>query len=323
MSLNRADTRSVGCPYALTDDQRLAFERDGFLILRGQLPSAVLDRLEATFTRAVDTLAKRWRDAGLITQTYRDLPLGERYLRILRDGGEKIPMHGAWRRILVSRPVFELWQRPELLGPMRSLIGDELYAHGIWSGRPRDPLRGRLRVHWHQDAHYYKNWAAADGRLISVWIPLVPVDETNSCMQYVAGSHQAGWIEPTLTATGEFAIADTDVDPDRVRTAVMDPGDVVLFADTTLHQATRHRAERIRWSIDIRFGQATPGVVGKTPRGYRCFSAEDPAQVEDFATWAARYDYHPSDLAREITQIEVIDPDVLAPLWSVPDIDVF
>ncbi|MBV9450230.1 MAG: phytanoyl-CoA dioxygenase family protein [Streptosporangiaceae bacterium] len=318
MSLN-----GTSAPYALTDDQHAAFERDGFLVVRGLMPPAVLDRIAGVFSDAVDTLALRWRDRGLITDTYAGLPLTERYLRILRDGGNQLRVHGAWRRILVSRPVFELWQRPELLGPARSLIGDELYALQAWNGRPRDPLGRTLPVGWHQDAHYYKNWGDAHGPLISVWIPLVPVDESSSCMQYVGGSHRRGRIEPSLTPTGEFVVAETEVDAPRICSAVMDPGDVVFFTDTTLHRSTPNTSDRVRWSIDIRFGRPSPGVIGSTPRGYYCFSAEDPSRVEDFDSWAARYQYMPEELAKEMTIADNVDPALMAALLRVPDVDVF
>jgi hypothetical protein len=289
-------------PYALTDDQRGRFARDGHLLLPGLLPAAVLDGLRSSFSRVVDQLAARWHDSGLIPDTFPDLPFDERYLRLVRSSPVRVP--AAWRRVLVSRPVYDLWRRPELLGAVRSVLGDEIYAHGVWNGRPRDPCGRTQQVSWHQDAYYYKGWDPAVGPLLSVWIPLVPVDEQRACMQFVTGSHTSGWLPRIRLDNGEYGTDTGELDGAAVYTARMEPGDVVVFTDTTLHRSTPNVSDRVRWSIDIRFGRTVPGVVDNAPRGYRCFSAADPGAVESFETWARRYRYEPEELLVELTNFE-------------------
>ncbi len=45
----------------------------------------------------------------------------------------------SWRRMLVSREIYDVWQYPPLIGIIRQLLGDELYASSIRNGRPRGP----------------------------------------------------------------------------------------------------------------------------------------------------------------------------------------
>jgi ectoine hydroxylase-related dioxygenase (phytanoyl-CoA dioxygenase family) len=306
-------TRSGSHPFALTADQRAAFEEQGFLVLRDQLPADALDALRRAFTVAVDRQVRAWHAAGALDDLHEDLDFDARFRRVHEVFDRRVP--GSWRKILVTPETYGMWQRPELLGPVRSLLGDEVQAHGIWNGRPRMPGDHAQQVTWHQDAHYYRDWGPTDSPLVSAWMPLVPVDETSSCLQFVVGSHRLGRVERLRAQTGHFTVSDEVLAGREVCTAAMEPGDVVLFSDTTLHQSTRNESQRIRWSLDIRFCAATPALVAKSPRGYRCCST-DPAQVEPFETWAARYDYNPAELVDELENFAGLDADALRDLLA-------
>jgi hypothetical protein len=293
--------RTPATAFALTDDERATFERQGYLVLRGRIPLDTVDELFGVFSRTVDELATRWHRRGLISDVLADYPLDERYLGLLAN--DNVPVPSAWRRILVSETVFGLWQLPGLLGAVRSLLGEEVHAHGVWNGRPRDPFGRSQQVSWHQDAYYYRDWSAADGPLISAWIPLVEVDETSACLQFVTGSHERGWIPRQRLANGEYGSADTGADED-VFTARMQPGDVVLFTDTTLHQSAPNLSDHVRWSIDIRFARADSAAAARDRRGYRCASVAEPSSVLDFDQWQAQYRYEPEELLDELTNFE-------------------
>jgi phytanoyl-CoA hydroxylase len=293
-------------PFALSEDQMRVFEDQGFLVLRGQLPDEVLSALDQAFTVAIDRFAQVWHAAGLVDDLAPDLPFDPRLRTLHAQFDESVP--SAWRKILVTREVYGLWRRPEILGPVRSLVGDEVYAHGIWNGRPRLPDEHTAQVLWHQDAHYYRGWDATDGRLVSVWMPLVPVDRQSSCLEFAAGSHRLGRVDRHRAPNGLFTVSDQVLEGRPVVPAEMAPGDIVLFTDTTLHQSTRNVSGRIRWSLDIRFAEATPQLLAKDARGYRCHSATDPGQVESFEVWAERYDYEPEVLVDELENFAGLDP---------------
>jgi len=72
----------------------------------------------------------------------------------------------------------------------------------------------------------------------------------------------------------------------------MDPGDALIFGPLMAHRALENRGERVRWSIDVRFCAATdPKATQRPERGYLCYSSADPAQVESYEDWEAKYDY--------------------------------
>lgn len=292
-------------PHALTPDELAAYDRDGFLVLRHVVPPGVIADLRDVFAATVDRLAAQWHAEGFVADPCESLPFDTRFAALREQLPARFPT--SWRKALVSPTVYALWQRPELLGPMRSLLGDELYAHGVWNGRPREPNNPIQKVLWHQDAHYYRDWDPADGKLVSVWVPLVPVDEQSACLAMAVGSHGKGRFERLRGANRLFTVPDRDLEGYEQRAIAMDPGDVLMFTDTTLHQSLDNTSDHVRWSIDIRFGQATPGIIDKTPRGYVCFSAGDPSRVEPIETWTDRYDYDKVGLDAEI---EDLDTDV-------------
>lgn len=275
----------------LTGEEVAAYERDGFLIRRGVIDKETLDGLQRVFEDAVDRLADSWIDAGVIADAAKDAPFDQRW-NLLRS---QLPaMYAtAWRRILVSPEVYALWQHPALLETAHALVGDDLIAHAVWNGRPRDSHGlDTQRIHWHQDAHYYKQWDQADGKLMSAWLPLVPVDATVGCLEMAPGSHQQGLVPQVPSVNGLRTVPDEFIPADPL-IAEMEPGDVLFFTDLTLHHALDNTGGRVRWSIDIRYGEATEPVVRKSGRGYLIGR-------ESFEDWKAKYQYSLVELGEEL-----------------------
>jgi hypothetical protein len=278
-------------PTGLTAEQIQSFEDQGFLLLRGVLPPSALEPIKGVFEKTVDEQANQWFAEGKIHDKCENLSFETRYAGLR----EQLPhtFSNSWKRILVSRELYELWQQPELIALMRSLIGDEIYAHGTWNGRPRAPKQPVATIDWHQDAHYYPHFEMTDQPLISVWMPLVPVDETAGCLQVIPQSHKLGPLRAVrLPRNNLVGVADEDIDHLTPYSCIMEPGDVLLFQALTVHRALENNADYVRWSIDIRYCDASnEQAVSKAGRGYYCFSTSDPSRVQSFETWAAQYDY--------------------------------
>jgi phytanoyl-CoA hydroxylase len=281
----------------LTASERGDFERDGYLIRRGVLTTETLNGIRTVFAAAVERLASAWRADGLIQDAAEAADFDHRWALLREQLPARYPT--AWRRILASPEVYALWQNPVLVDVAAELLGDELMAHSVWNGRPRDAANPETqRIDWHQDAHYYKAWDPGDGGLLSTWMPLVPVDAETGCLQVSPGSHKLGLLPQVRGANGLRTVPDDHI-PIRPVTLVMEPGDVLYFTDLTLHRALDNTSDRVRWSIDIRFGEHTPAIASKSGRGYVCRSV-DPNRVEDYGTWIARYSYDLAGLAEEL-----------------------
>src|SRR6185503_17690599 len=98
----------------LTQRQIDRFHDEGFLIVRGVMKPESLLPLQHSFERAVDKQANEWFAKGMIKDKCERLGFPNRYSALR----EQLPAthSNSWRRILVSRALYDIWQHPALLG---------------------------------------------------------------------------------------------------------------------------------------------------------------------------------------------------------------
>lgn len=107
-------------------------------------------------------------------------------------------------------------------------------------------------VGWHQDYHYWQ--CATPAEMLTAWVALVDVDETNGCMEVVPGSHQQG-----LLPEGDFFEQDLDKlsqrieavtgQPFRARPLVLRAGQVSFHHCLTIHGSRPNLSDAPRLSI--------------------------------------------------------------------------
>jgi hypothetical protein len=146
----------------------------------------------------------------------------------------------------------------ELVGRLMSTDLPGWYAQG--SGIRMDhPGEDRFLSPWHQE--YPSHLNSLD--LLTLWIPLVPVDETVGSVIFCPGSQREGllpvYLDDPLNANrnGSQAteVADLDRYLARYPETSMDttPGDVVALHGLTLHRSRPNRSDRTRWSMQLRY----------------------------------------------------------------------
>jgi ectoine hydroxylase-related dioxygenase (phytanoyl-CoA dioxygenase family) len=69
----------------------------------------------------------------------------------------------------------------QLLGPSAELV----FEHAMLK-----PAQIGAETPWHQDEAFYPIYT--DYRSVTIWMPLQPVDSSNGCMEFIAGSHMQG-----------------------------------------------------------------------------------------------------------------------------------
>jgi ectoine hydroxylase-related dioxygenase (phytanoyl-CoA dioxygenase family) len=67
----------------------------------------------------------------------------------------------------------------QLLGPSAELV----FEHAMLK-----PARIGAETPWHQDEAFYPIYS--NHQTITIWMPLQPVDRSNGCMEFIAGSHK-------------------------------------------------------------------------------------------------------------------------------------
>ncbi|HWB20031.1 MAG TPA: phytanoyl-CoA dioxygenase family protein [Phycisphaerales bacterium] len=156
---------------------------------------------------------------------------------------------------------FALATHPSVWNLVKRLMNTELpglYAQG--SGIRMDhPDEDQYLSPWHQE--YPSHLCSLD--MLTLWIPLVEVDETVGSVIFAPGSHKEGLLkvhlDDPLNTNHNGAKATAIVDLNKYlakypQTSVdTKPGDVVALHGLTLHASRPNRSQRTRWSVQLRY----------------------------------------------------------------------
>ena len=108
------------------------------------------------------------------------------------------------------------------------------------------------RTAWHQDVRY---WCFDLPELVSVWVPLVAEHAGNGVLQFLPGSHRwsldRGRLDAQLFLRED--LADNQALISKAVGHALDPGDVLFFHCRTLHAASANTAEQIKLSLVYTF----------------------------------------------------------------------
>ena len=237
---------------SLTDEEVLAFQRDGYVILRGLFSPD-----------EVAPLSQAWND---------DPEVGGGQTQYLDSRGRTVRM-ATWTELGDSLlGVFPRIAR--LVGAASRLLGDEPVYH--WHSKlvckaPHDPSH----IDWHQGYGAWYDDGCLFPDLISCSVAVTECTLLNGAMQLVRGSHRLGRIEHVVANETLMAA------PDRMEQIVarlevvdclMEPGDTILFHANTLHASRENHSERPRILLHIHYNAASnaPYVVeGQEHHRYR------------------------------------------------------
>lgn len=239
--------------HPLTTEQMLQWENDGYLLLKNVIPEPTLNGVRDRFACVVEDIIRQLKEQGTVEDEGTDLPFETRLLKV---AGEHANRFGrSWRGQIATSEIFDLHYAGPLVDAIGQLTGTDVIGHPVFNARPKLPGQQLTVVPWHQDSGYFGK-VSEESLIPTAWIPLVPVDETNGCLQVVAGSHKLGVVNHhTENREGKFLeVLDELVDDDRIVTCPMEMGDALVFHNLTLHRSIPHTTSQIiRWAIDIRY----------------------------------------------------------------------
>jgi len=141
---------------------------------------------------------------------------------------------------------------------MELLLGGEVY-HYHSKMIMKDAKVGGAWT-WHQDYGYWYQNGCLFPHMASLFIAVDPCTRENGCLQVIAGSHECGRMDHTLT--GDQAGADKErVDELLARLPLeyveMAPGDGLFFHGNLLHRSDQNRSDHPRWSMICCYNAAT------------------------------------------------------------------
>lgn len=213
----------------LTSDQRLAYERDGFVMVRG-----LFDAEEST----------------LLQQAMETDPQVRANLYNRFDASGKATKMVTWNQ--PGDSVYGLAARSHrIVDTMEDLLGGEVY-HYHSKLTAKEPFEGGA-WEWHQDYGYWYNNGCLFPLMASVMVALDKCTKENGCLQVLRGSHHMGRIDHGLMEGQQVG-----ADPQRLEHALkkmevvyaeMEPGDGLFFHCNTLHRSDQNRSPNRRWTV--------------------------------------------------------------------------
>lgn len=217
-----------------------AFQKDGFLILRGFADPRAWSEIRAA---AEEDLAR----ANPPVEYEADVRYPGAPASLQSEGGRTVRrLLRAWDR----HPVFRDWGRSRALGGvLRALLGPRpllVQAHHncVMTKQPRFSSD----TGWHQDIRY---WSFTKPGLVTAWLALTEEHPDNGCLRLLPGSHLEPLAADMLDA-GKFLRTDHPRVQEWLRQEVparLEPGDVLLFDARTFHAASRNRTGVTKLSL--------------------------------------------------------------------------
>lgn len=171
--------------------------------------------------------------------------------------------------------VWDLLNHPNIVGPMRDLLGQDVIGWGahFFCKMPGDGKR----VDWHQDCSY---WPLTPTKAITAWLAIDDADLENGCMEVFAGSHTYGLIDfETSDSTAHNVLDQTVRNPEQYGRLLATPlaaGQMSVHSDLLLHGSLPNNSNRRRCGLTLRYCPAdVHAYLGWNQKGVIASGAAD------------------------------------------------
>ena len=274
----------------VTPEQRESYLSEGYLHLQGVIPDQTIALGQKVLVEWTEWQISEWREQGLLAESYADAPFDKRLMLAWNAAGKPGYVRSP-RRDIATADMFGFMGDTTLINVAEDLLGStDILVHGVFNARPKLPDQEWTDTPWHQDAQYYTD--AEHKHVVSMWIPMLPVNEQNSCLQVAPGMHRGELYEAHDHASGFIGLS-ADMQENTVGVSVeMAPGDVLCFTQLTPHRALPNRSAGVRWSMDVRYETLEGATEVGLDKGFVA-RASDPSRVTDCQTWLALWEALP------------------------------
>lgn len=245
MALSTPVVSAATSPFRLSSEEMTAFQRDGYLILRGLVPPATVETM-LSVTR--DDLARATAPVEFEAEVaYPGSPAS-----LDAEGGRTIRR---LKQALTRDPVFaDFIAQPAIAGRLQQMFnGQRVYLpmshhNCVMTKQPRfssDTL-------WHQDIRY---WAFARPDLISLWVALGHERPENGCLWVIPGTHRLSYRPEQFDEQLFFRtdLPENQIFIEQKIPVELAPGDVLFFHCRTFHAASKNFTQETKFSAVFTF----------------------------------------------------------------------
>lgn len=247
----------------LANDISTQLAERGFAVVRGIIAESSIARARAHLEGAVEKHLKAMVASGELPASAcapSRLPLEQRIAAVYAASPDRSP--NSWVKQIRTSFVFHqlLFRDAALCKLVRALTGGlEAVVASRYNCRSKLPRAKASSFPWHQDHAYFRMQYIMKGeapkRLLSAWAPLTHVDATNGGVEMLPASQSLGF-RRHKRSEGFLTVAPDSVEPGVLAEGVegeiptLEPGDVLLFTDLTMHRSGVNTAPTARWSAD-------------------------------------------------------------------------
>ena len=227
------------------------FGRDGCLLVRDALDPRDLDPLIQHIDHEIGRFAEDLQRKGEIEDTFADLPFEKRLVALSREAESRLR---SWNNIALCQGLYDVICHPAITEILEPILDRDFGFNGDYHLRPKLPNSSYTAFPWHQDSQYYGR-ESQHAKIITVWIPLVDVDQQNGCLQVLPGSWEWGLLHGERGADQNMRTAENVERRGTPVSLPMRKGDLFLFSNLTFHKSTLNLTDAVRWSVDIRYSR--------------------------------------------------------------------
>nr|XP_033815132.1 phytanoyl-CoA dioxygenase, peroxisomal [Geotrypetes seraphini] len=233
----------------LSSEQRLFYEKNGFLLIKKLVSDEDLDRIRKEFERICK---KEVSISGLIVM--RDVSLVKSEYIAEETSVSKI------QDFMEDEELFRYCRLPQILKYVEGFTGPNIMAmHTMLINKPPDTGKMTSRHPLHQDLHYFPFRPA--NLIVCAWTAMEHVDRNNGCLVVLPGTHTGPLKQHDYPAweggINKMYHGIQDYDPSLPRVhLVMEKGDTVFFHPLLIHGSGTNRTEGFRKAISCHYASS-------------------------------------------------------------------
>nr|XP_046153281.1 phytanoyl-CoA dioxygenase, peroxisomal-like [Oncorhynchus gorbuscha] len=233
----------------LSTEQRISYEEDGFLLIKGLVSVEDIDRFRVAFERIC---RREVQVPGLVVM--RDVSIAK---------SEFVPNQKAISKLQDFQEEPELFRYcglPQILNYVECFTGPNIMAmHTMLINKPPDTGNKTSRHPMHQDLHYFP-FRPAD-RIVCSWTAMEKIHRQNGCLVVLPGSHHGTLKEHDYPewegGVNKMYHGVRDHDPNHPRVHLeMEKGDTVFFHPLLIHGSGMNQTQGFRKAISCHYASA-------------------------------------------------------------------